>query len=337
MADDNELRPIESDETYMYDVQTAAQQARARAALEEYYGVYLEDPEIPVTEDPEILEEDDDIPPNQSTKVDYYDNLLPTHRAKTSSEASRFSSELSDYATYYNSHIKKPGESDYQMPVSLVQPITVEDDGAERPNESNLVSAYDVAASEYSEISVNSASTIGTMTTNYSQKMDAANAKFDVLQSTTNSNGITKKFAALKELYRNTHTATGSGVTDRSKMSVMQAGSSDINTIKGSIGALENRVIYKGSGSGTSSNPAKNTVKWLESSIKHNVSTMETNLKQGIPGISDYNAMSDSMLGYIRQNKSYSQWKSDHGSTYSGKFTNAMMQQCWDSTYESNQ
>lgn len=332
MADENDIRPSESDETYIYDQQTAGYQSRARTAAarfrsEQYPSNFEPAPAAPQP-DPDPAAEDADTPSAQSNRVGYYDEMSATHRTKTSTEVTRYNGELSDYAAYYNAHIKQPGQSNYQMPVSQVQPLNVTDDGADRPSESNLVSDYDVAMAGYSGISVDSTATTGTRGTTYSQKMASANAKFDALQSTTGENGIKKTFGRLKSYYSDTHNKTNSGETNRARMSVMEAGTSDIGTIRGGMDSMTTSVM------GSASNPAVNTVRWLENDIKSRIESMVTNVRNGLITISEYNDMSADMLTYIRQNRTYSRWRTDRASRYSSRFTAEMMQTCWNSTLE---
>lgn len=213
---DNDIRPIESDDTYTYDVQTAGYQGRARTAAAQYRSTsnpsnFEPAPDAP-QDDPEPSAEDEDILPNGSSKVDYYDGLAATHSGKTATEVTRFGNELSDYADYYNAHIKKAGESDYQMPVSQVEPLDIVDDGAERPSESNLVSDYDVAAGGYSSISVASSTTTGQRSVAYEDEMTTANSDIGkILSDDSNpsytsikkvSNSIQSKIDAMPENVR---------------------------------------------------------------------------------------------------------------------------------------
>ena len=336
MAD--ELRPIESDETYSYDLQTAVQQARARTAAANYrsesYPSNFEPAHSAPQDDPPPPSEDSDILPNQSNRVNYYDGLSTNHRVTTSNEVTRFGNELSSYATYYNAHIRKQGESNYEIPVSQVQPMNIVDDGAERSNQSNLVNEYDIAASGYSGISVSATSTTGARGSTYEQKMAAANAKFDVLESETNDKGIKKSFAKLKKKYDDTHTKTGTGTTDRSKMSVMEAGNSDIATIKGGMDGMKDSTLYKGTDPnhpGTTSKPAANTVTAFEKSIKDRVNQMPTNVKNGLITIAEYNALKSDMSDYKTLGYSYNRWKRDRRSYHSNKFTDDMLTSCWNS------
>jgi len=200
---DNDIRPIESDDTYTYDVQAAGYQGRARTAASQYRSTsnpsnFEPAPSAP-SADPEPAPDGDDISPGQSNKVSHYDGLMDVHRSATASEVTRFGQELSDYASYYNSHIKKPGESNYQMPVSQVQPLNVVDDGAERPNESNLVSDYDIASSGYSGIAVSSSSTSSQRSGEYSGKMTDANGKLNNLVS----NQSNPSYTSIKKVYDN--------------------------------------------------------------------------------------------------------------------------------------
>ena len=336
MAD--ELRPIESDETYSHDLQTAVQQARARTAAANYRSEScpsnFEPAHSAPQDDPPPPAEDGDILPNQSNRVDYYDGLSTNHRVTTSNEVTRFGNELSSYATYYNAHIRKQGESNYEMPVSQVQPMNIVDDGAERSNQSNLVSEYDVAASGYSGISASAASTTGTRRSTYEQKMAAANAKFDVLESETDNKGIKKTFANLKKKYDDMHTKTGTGNTDRSKMSVMEAGNSDIKAIKGGMGDMKDATLYKGTDRdhpGTASTPAANTVKAFEKSIKNRVNEMPTNVKNGLITIAEYNTLKSDMNDYKTLGYNYNRWKRDRRNYYSDKFTDDILTSCWNS------
>lgn len=340
MPDDNELRPSESNEVYIHDEDTAAAVQRARTAAANYRAHtgwtnpsnFNPAPAAP-SDDPEPPAEGDDISPGESVKVGYYDGLLPSHRSTTSTEVTRFGTELTKYKKYYDDHIRQPGEPAYQMPVSQVTPLDVTDDGAERPSESNLVSDYDVAASGYSDISVSSTGSTGTHGTTYTQKMNSANARFVKLQSETDKDGIKKTFERLTTNFDTKFGRDDSSQTDRSKMSVVEAGKKDVATIKSNINTkFRDASLYGGTDPehpGTSSEPATNTVKWLGPTVKTRVEEMVNNIKSKLITPSEFNTLCDEMLGYINQNKTYSQWKSARGSNYSDRFTDAMMQSCW--------
>lgn len=337
MADDNELRPSETDEVYIYDQQTAEWQQRARTAAANYRkqknpSDFQPAPSAP-SADPDPPTEGDDVPPGHSVKVGYYDGLLPSHRGTTSTEVTRFGEELSDYADYYNSHIRKQGDPAYQMPVSQVTPLDVTDDGAERRSESNLVGDYDVKTNGYSGISTRSTGTTGSYGATYSQKMDSANSRFDVLQSKTDANGIVKKIKKLTDRFDEKYGRDDSTQTQRSKMSVVEAGHKDITTIKSDINTkFRDASLYAGTDSsnpGTLSSPAQNTVNWLGPTVETRVGNMVNNVKNKLITISEFNALSYEMLTYINQNKTFSQWKSARGSNYSDKFSEDQMQGCW--------
>lgn len=340
MADDNALRPSETDEVYIYDQQTAERQQRARTAAANYRkqknpSDFQPAPSAP-SADPDPPSEGD-VPPGHSVKVGYYDGLLPSHRGTTSTEVTRFGEELSDYADYYNEHIRKQGDPAYQMPVSQVTPLDVTDDGAERHSESNLVGDYDARASGYSGISSNSTVTTGNHGTAYSQKLASANAKFDKLQSSTDADGIVKKFERLKDRYDEKYGRDDSTQTDRSKMSVVEAGHVDISTIKGDIDEkFRNASLYGGTDSGsagTSANPAENTVEWFGPTVKNRIGEMVDNIMSKIITISDYNALCADMLNYIKQNRTFSRWSSDRKHLYSAKFSDVMLSSIWTKTY----
>lgn len=195
MPDNEDIRPIESDDTYAYDVQASGYQGRARTAVNEYRSTsnpsnFEPAPSEP-SADPEPASDGDDIRPNQSNKVSHYDTVASGHKATTDTEVTRFNGELSSYAAYYNAHIKPSGGSDYEMPVSQVQPLNVVDNGADRPNESNLVSDYDIASSGYSGISTASSGTTTQRSDAYSSKMTAANGKFGNLLSNASNPSYT--------------------------------------------------------------------------------------------------------------------------------------------------
>lgn len=329
---DNELRPIESDETYTYDLQLAERVARARTAASNYRArvnpSYFHPAPSAPSDDPDPPSESDDIRPGGSAKVDYYDGLYPTHRGKTGTEVTRFRGELTDYKTYYDVHIRKTGEPAYQIPDSQVQPLNVTPDGADRPNESNLVSDYDVAASGYSGISVNSTGTTGTRNGAYTQKMADAQAKFDKLQSETDPAGIVKQFKRLTDKFNSTYNSDRSGVTDRSQMSVIEAGKADITTSKSNIDNMKTTVM------GNSSNPAANTVNWFKNDITSKVEQMVNNVKNGLISIEEYNALEADILSYVKQNKSYTRFKSERRSYYPAKFTEEILHNCWTRVYD---
>jgi len=340
MPDDNELRPSESSEVYIHDQDTAVRQQRARTAAANYRAHagwtnpsnFQPAPAAP-SDDPEPPSEGDDISPGESVKVGYYDGLLPSHRNTTSTEVTRFGTELANYKTYYDDHIRQPGQPRYQMPTSQVTPLDVTDDGAERPSESNLVGDYDVATGGYSGISVSSTGTTGTQGSAYTQKLASANSKFAKLQSETDNDGIKKTFERLTSNFDTKYGRDDSSQTDRSKMSVVEAGKKDVATIKGGINTkFRDASLYGGTDSahpGTSSEPATNTVKWLGPTVETRVEEMVDNIMSKLIAPSEFNTLCDEMLGYINQNKTYSQWKSARGSNYSNRFTEAMMQNCW--------
>lgn len=328
---DNDLRPIESDETYIYDLQLAERVARARTASSNYRAqsnpsYFRPAPSAP-SDDPDPPSESDDIRPGESTRVDYYDGLSTSHRGTTDTEVTRFRGELADYKTYYDANIRKSGEPSYQIPDSQVQPLNVTPDGADRPNESNLVSDYDVAANGYSGISVNSTGTTAIRNGTYTQKMADAKAKFDKLQSATDASGIKKQFERLTDKFNSAYGSDRSGITDRSQMSVTEAGKADIATTKSNIDNLETTVM------GNDSNPAVNTVKWFENDIISKIEQMVNNVKNNLITISEYNALVADMLGYVKQGKSYSRFKSERRSHYPAKFTEEILSACWTRVY----
>lgn len=331
MAENDDVRPIESDDTYTYDETLPGYRTRTRTASTTYREMSnpsdFEPAPAEPEDDPDPPEEGDDISPSHSARVAYYDNLSATHRDTTATEVTRFGGELADYADYYNANIKKPGEPNYQMPVSQVQPLDVTGDGAERANESNLVGDYDVASNGYSAISVGSTGRTEERGATYSESMDAAEEKFDALLSETGENSIAGSFEDLTDYYDETHNETGSGATSRSDMSVMEAGTADIRTTKGNMDNFKSSVM------GSGSNPGTNTVNGLAADIGNRVDNMVNNVKNGLIDISEYNTMSNDMMGYIRQNKTYSQFVSARGSLYSGRFTDAMMRTCWNTNY----
>ena len=328
---DNDVRPIESDKTYIYDETIPGYRARTRTAVQTYRQrtnpSNFEPPPDEYQDDPAPPQEDVDIPPIGSTRVDYYDNLMPAHRDVTSNEVSRFGTELVAYADFYNEYIRKPGEAAYEMPVSQVEPLDVTDDGAERANESNLVSDYDVAASGYSEISVSSTETTGNRGTTYSEKMTEANQTFDTLLSDTSEDGIAHAFQDLTDYYDSTHNSTETGATDRSDMSVMEAGLSDMDIITDDIDEFERNVM------GDETDPEANTINGFEEDIEDKIDSMPDNVSSGLIDISEYNAMSEDMLSYIEQDKTFDQFMSARGNLYSNRFTEGMMRACWDMNY----
>jgi hypothetical protein len=284
MPDDNDIRPIESDEVYTHDLVTAQQQERARTAASEYRGTtnpsnFEPAPAAP-SPDPEPSPEDEDISPRQSEKVSYYDALVIAHRVTTDDEVYRFGSELSDYADYYNAHIKQPGESDYQMPVSQVQPLDVVDDGAERPNESNLVGDYDVAQGGYSGIAVGAISRSGSEGARYSSELQAAVQKLDALLSGDGS--ISKRFEALKNQYDSQYTSNRSGVTDRSKMSVTEAGNSDTDTLSTGISNFKTNIL------GASDSQSNQTVNGFKNRMTSRIGQMPANVRSKLKDISQF-------------------------------------------------
>lgn len=338
---DDDIRPSESSEVYTHDEDTASRQQRARTAAENYRrqnnpSNFQPAPSAP-SDDPQPPAEDADVPPGHSVKVGYYDGLLPSHRGTTSTEVARFNTELNAYATYYNDHIRKSGEPAYQMPVSQVTPLDVTDDGAERHSESNLVGDYDARASGYSDISSSSTVTTGNHGTAYSQKLASANAKFEKLQSPTDAVGIVKKFERLKDRHDEKYARNDSTQTQRSSMSVIEAGHVDISTIKGDIDEkFRNASLYGGTDSGsagTSANPAENTVKWFGPTVENRIGEMVDNIRNKIITISDYNALCADMLNYIKQNRTFSRWKSNRKHLYSAKFSDEMLSSIWTKTY----
>lgn len=315
---DNDIRPIESDETYIYDETLPEYHRRARTAAIEYRQTswpseFSPPPPDPV-DDPDPPSDEDDISPAQSVRVSYYDSLLTGHRGTTETEVTRFGGQLVDYADFYNEHIKKPGEPDYEMPVSQVQPLDIVDDGAERPNESNLVGDYDVASSGYSEISVASMETAGARGTTFEEYMDAANEKLETL-----ANDIPLAFNDAEDKYDAAYNETESGATDQSDMSVMEAGNADIRTIKDSMDELGSTVMDE--------------VNDLVSNISDKVDDMTGNVGDGLIDISEYNALSADMMNYIERGKTYNQFVNERGSQYSDRFTADMMRACWDTNY----
>ena len=233
MPDESSQRPIESDETYTHDQQTATYQGRARTAAARYRNTtnpsnFRPAPAAPAA-DPEPAADPDGISPRESNKVNHYDGLTATHRTKTGTEVTRFGTELTVYAAYYNAHIKRPGGSDYAMPQSQVQPISVTPDDAERPNQSNLVNAYDVAAHGYSGISSGASGTTDTRSAQFDAELEDAIGKLDDLDDE-----IPGGFSTLKQRVDAKFSSDRSGISDRSGMSVLEALKADKADIESS-------------------------------------------------------------------------------------------------------
>ena len=150
--DENDISPLESDDTWQFDEQTAVYKGRAEEAIQRYREeTYPEDfypPSPAPAPDPGPDEEDEDLSPIESVKVAYYDDLSKTRQSSAVSEADRFAGDLDEFARR-----EREAGREYEIPESEVIPFDIEDDGKDSM-ESDLVAAYDTESAGYGVISV---------------------------------------------------------------------------------------------------------------------------------------------------------------------------------------
>lgn len=228
-----ELEPLESDDTWRFDQQTATYQGRAVTSAAAYRSQsnpsnFEPAPSAPQP-DPQPSADADDISPLESNKVSHYDALSKTHQADAVTEAGRFQDELEDYADYYE---ESTGQQ-YQMPVSEVDQLDVTDDQNEDPLQSNLVGDYDSASGGYGAISVAAATRAGARDSSYDQYLASAEARLDALDG--NNGTIHNSFSSAGTLYQQKYSQDRQGtVTNRNLMSVLEAIDADTNSMSNS-------------------------------------------------------------------------------------------------------
>ena len=180
--DENDISPLESDDTWQFDEQTAIYKGRAEEAIQRYREeTYPEDfypPSPAPAPDPGPDEEDEDLSSIESVKVAYYDELSKTRQSSAVSEADRFAGDLDEFARR-----EREAGREYEIPESEVVPFDIEDDEKDSL-ESDLVAAYDTESAGYGAISVAAAERFVTKNSEAAAKSAKAYQDLDSLKST---------------------------------------------------------------------------------------------------------------------------------------------------------
>lgn len=271
MSDENSA--LDSVDVSQYDELTTGYRQRLASAMstlrsQSYYSGLDPIPSAPQA-DPDPPAEGADISQLESNKVSYYDGLTATHNTQTGTEVSRYNTRLNEYIAYYNRHHDTP----YTAPTSQVQPLNVVDDQSTDELNTNLVDAYDSAASGYSGISTSSASTAGTRSSAFTSKLSAAVTKINNLKNGNDSSSMPKRFQAATNLFDEKFDRNDSSVTNRNNMSVREASLYDFESMKTTFNTamtnFKNNVLT----------PFKNgiidAIEAMETAVKNGTKTVE--------------------------------------------------------------
>ena len=266
---------LQSNDVDRYDLLTISYRQRLATAMsrlrnERYYSSFWSIPAAP-SADPEPASDSSYVRELGSNRVFHYDLLTASHRTKTSTEVTRYNSELNAYVSYYNQHHDTP----YSRDQSQILPLNVVDDQAANRLASNVVDAYDVFTSSYGGISSSSTTTTGTRTGTYTSNLNSAVNRLDALKSGNNS--ISSVFQALSDLWNRKFSRDQANVTPRANMSVVEAVKAD----------------FAGMGSAwtaTMTNFNTNTLIPFKNGIIQAVEAMQTAVRNGCKDVGTINA-----------------------------------------------